>query len=96
MSESSQPLVAKLDTNYSANSLPYFDGTLTKEQKVEANQIIDEECKRFPKVKNYLADFPTESDRWLTPAASELLKRVATNQVCFFDFVYLKQYALAH
>uniref|UniRef100_A0A914QCL5 Pre-mRNA-splicing factor SPF27 n=1 Tax=Panagrolaimus davidi TaxID=227884 RepID=A0A914QCL5_9BILA len=75
-----QPLVAKLDKEYLANSLPYYDGILTKEQKQIANELIDEEIKRFPKVKNYLADFPTESDRWLTPAMKEMLKMVENNQ----------------
>uniref|UniRef100_A0AC35ETS7 Pre-mRNA-splicing factor SPF27 n=2 Tax=Panagrolaimus sp. PS1159 TaxID=55785 RepID=A0AC35ETS7_9BILA len=75
-----QPLAAKLDKEYLANSLPYYDGILTKEQKQIANELIDEEIKRSPKVKNYLADFPTESDRWLTPAMKEMLKMVENNQ----------------
>uniref|UniRef100_A0A914YYW2 Pre-mRNA-splicing factor SPF27 n=1 Tax=Panagrolaimus superbus TaxID=310955 RepID=A0A914YYW2_9BILA len=75
-----QRLVEKLDKEYLFNSLPYFDGNITKEQKAEANKLIEDECKRFPKVKNYLADFPAESDRWLTPAMKKMLTMVEKNQ----------------
>uniref|UniRef100_A0AC34GYQ0 Pre-mRNA-splicing factor SPF27 n=1 Tax=Panagrolaimus sp. ES5 TaxID=591445 RepID=A0AC34GYQ0_9BILA len=75
-----QRLVTKLDKEYLFNSLPYFDGNITKEQKAEANKLIEDECKRFPKVKNYLADFPTETDKLLTPAMKKMLTMVEKNQ----------------
>lgn len=81
------PLISKLDKEFSANALPYFDKAFTKEEKIAANKMLDEEMKRFPKVKNYLADLPMESEKLLTPALKELLSIAAENRVMHFYFL---------
>ena len=74
-------LVSQLDHNFAFDSLAYHDGLPPKDQKQAANKLVDDELKRFPKVKNYLAGFPMESEKLLTPALKNLLKMAETNTV---------------
>uniref|UniRef100_A0A7E4VT14 Pre-mRNA-splicing factor SPF27 n=1 Tax=Panagrellus redivivus TaxID=6233 RepID=A0A7E4VT14_PANRE len=67
--------ISQLDPTFTADSLPYHDGLITKEEKEAASKLIDEGLKRFPKSKDYLtaAGFVEDYEKLMTPAMKEIL-----------------------